>query len=152
MSQELSKNLKEVNVILDLLGDAYKDKLPKKLKKLFKEDEDKSYDPGITIADFRAGRMLKDTKTILAILYVNYWAGLEQKTEFMDELRAIDKKYEEEHKLVLNEIFPKVEPYKKVESNIEPNIEETQITEAKKSGIAQKIIEILEKIKAIFNK
>ena len=148
MSQELSKNLREVNVILDLLGDAYKNKLPRKLKKLFKEDEDKSYDPGITIEDFRAGRMLKDTKTILAILYVNYWSNLEQKTEYMNELRELDKKYEEEHKLVLNEIFPKVEPDKK----IEPNIEETQITETKKTGIAQRIMEILEKIKAIFNK
>lgn len=148
MSQELSKNLREVNVILDLLGDAYKNKLPRKLKKLFKEDEDKSYDPGITIEDFRAGRMLKDTKTILAILYVNYWSNLEQKTEYMKELKAIDEKYEEEHKLVLHEIFPKIEPDKKIEHNIE----ETQITETKKTGIAQMIMEILEKIKAIFNK
>ena len=72
MNQDLSKNFREINVILDLLGDVYKNKLPKKLKKLFNDDEDKSYDPGITIADFRAGKMLEDTKIILAIFYVNY--------------------------------------------------------------------------------
>lgn len=148
MNQDLSKNFREINVILDLLGDVYKNKLPKKLKKLFNDDEDKSYDPGITIADFRAGKMLEDTKIILAILYVNYWSAIEQKTEYMKELKALDEKYEEEHKLVLHEIFPKIEPDKKVE----PNVEETQITETKKSGIAQMIMEILEKIKAIFKK
>ena len=35
MNQDLSKNFREINVILDLLGDVYKNKLPKKLKKLF---------------------------------------------------------------------------------------------------------------------
>lgn len=148
MKQDLSKNFREVNIILDLLGNTYKSKLPKKLKSLFDEMEEKTYNPAITIEDFRAGNLLEETKTLLSILYVNYWAGENKKTQYMEELKSIDEKCKEGQKLVLHEIFPEIKP----DTKVEPNNEEKQITETKKSGIAQMIMELLEKIKAIFKK
>ena len=35
MNENIGRSYKEVNEILDLLGDTYKDKVPKKMKELF---------------------------------------------------------------------------------------------------------------------
>ena len=145
MEKDLSKSYKEVNVILDLLGAQYKNKVPKKMRTLFLQSEDKTYSPEITLDDFYAGNYLEDTKTILAILNINYWSNMEQKSKYMDKIRELDAKYREEHRPELNELFPKKE-YEPVE----PNYTEKQIAE--KTGFAQKIMEILEKLKSLFKK
>ena len=84
MEKDLSKSYKEVNVILDLLGTQYKNRVPKKMRTLFLQSEDKTYSPEITLDDFYAGNYLEDTKTILAILNINYWSNMEQKSKYMD--------------------------------------------------------------------
>ena len=145
MKKDLSKNYREVNIILDLLGAQYKNKVPKKMRTLFVKAEDKSYSPEITLDDFYAGNYSEDTKTILAILNINYWSGIEQKNKYMDRIKELDAKYREEHKPELNELFPKKE-YEPVE----PNNTEKQIAE--KTGFTQTIMEILEKIKSLFKK
>ena len=147
MEKNLSRNYREVNLILNLLGNEYKNKVPNKMKLLFEKGEDKTYSPEITIDDFFAGRYLEDTKIILSILYINYWSKVEQKNQYMSTLRQLDEQYKEENKLVLNEIFPKRE-YKP----IEPNNEEKQIVEKGKNSFSQKIMEILERLKNIFKK
>lgn len=145
MSKDLSRNYKEVNIILNILGDEYKNKLPKKIKKLFEEAEDKTYLPNITEKEFKEGNYLEDTKIILSILNINYWSTPEQKNKYMETLRALDEQYKEEHKLVLQEIFPDKDRFK----NLKPIETENQITDNKKNGIVQTI---LDKIKSIFKK
>ncbi len=147
MNENINRSYKEVNEILNLMGDSYKDRVPKKMKTLFDKAEDKNYEPGITLDDFMAGKMLDETKTILTILYINYWADLNEKNQYMDKIRKIDEENKDKNKIVLNELFPE-----KVYKEIEPNEVEKQITDTKKSGISQIIMDILEKIKSIFNK
>lgn len=149
MEKDLSKNYREVNLILDLLGNSYKNKVPSKMQELFNKGEDKNYFPELTIEDFYSGRYLKETKTILSILYINYWSDLEDKNKYMETLRKLDEQYNEEHKLVLNEIFPSKE---KNSEKIEPNDKEKQIVETKNNGIGSLIINILDKIKGLFKK
>lgn len=147
MNENIGRSYKEVNEILDLLGDTYKDKVPKKMKELFDKAEDKTYSPELTINDFSSGKLLEETKTILTILYINYWSTIEEKNQYMDQIKKIDEENKEKNKIVLNELFPE-----KVYKEIEPNEVEKQITDTKKSGISQIIMDILEKIKAIFKK
>ena len=70
-----------------------------------------------------------------------------EKNQYMDKIRKIDEENKDKNKIVLNELFPE-----KVYKEIEPNEVEKQITDTKKSGISQIIMDILEKIKSIFNK
>lgn len=145
MKKDLSKNYREVNIILNLLGDLYKNKIPNKMKELFNKGEDKNYSPQITMDDFYEGNYLDDTKIILSILYINYWCAIEEKNNYMENIRKLDDKYKEEHKLVLNELFPKKD---KIE-DIRPVEIENNITNNEKTGIIGKIIE---KIKSLIKK
>lgn len=145
MKKDLSKNYKELNLILNLLGDDYKLKVPKKMRELFVAREDKNYNPQLTLEDFFEGNYLEDTKIILAALGIKYWSSPEEKSEYMETLRALDEQYKEEHKLVLQEIFPDKDRFK----NLKPIETENQITDNKKNGIVQTI---LDKIKSIFKK
>lgn len=145
MSKDLSKNYREINIILDILGKEYKNKLPRKIKELFDKGEDKNYLPGITEKDFLEGKYLEDTKIILSILNINYWSTPEKKYEYMETLRKLDEEYNEKHKLVLQEIFPDKDRF----SNLAPIEKENQITDNKKTGIVQTI---LDKIKNILKK
>ena len=64
MNENINRSYKEVNEILNLMGDSYKNRVPKKMKTLFDKAEDKNYEPGITLDDF----MHNETKKILIIL------------------------------------------------------------------------------------
>ena len=145
MIKDLSKNYREVNIILNIMGDVYKNKLPKKIKDLFNEFEDKNYSPTITKQDFLDGKYLDDTKVILSILNINYWMAPEEKNEYMENLRRLDEEYNEKHKLVLQEIFPDKDRFK----NLAPIETDSGIAENKKSNILQTI---LDKIKNILKK
>ncbi len=145
MIKDLSKNYREVNIILNIMGDVYKNKLPKKIKELFNEFEDKNYSPTITKQDFLDGKYLDDTKVILSILNINYWMAPEEKNEYMENLRRLDEEYNEKHKLVLQEIFPDKDRFK----NLAPIETDSGIAENKKSNILQTI---LDKIKNILKK
>ena len=148
MGKDLSRNYREINVILNLLGDTYKSKIPNKMKELFNKGEDKNYSPEITIDDFFAGRYLPDTKSILSILYINYWSSVEEKNKYMDTLRKLDEKYNEEHKLVLNEIFPNKEEKNKKNEFIS---QENQVIEMKNNSVKAKT-NLLDKIKELLKK
>ena len=147
MNQDLSKNYSEINEILDLLGDSFKTKIPSKLKNMFIEKADKTYSPGLTINDFYAGKYMEETKIILSILFINYWSDANEKQEYMDKLKKLDEEYNEKHKLVLNEIFPKIEA-----KPVEPNEEEKQITNTEKTGFMKIIMDLLDKNKDIIKK
>ena len=145
MNEDLSKNYREVNIILDILGDEYKNKLPKKMRKLFEMKEDKTYSPKITKQDFLDGNYQDNTKIILSILNIIYWTAPENKYRYMETLRQLDEQYKENHKLVLREIFPDKDRYK----NLAPVETENQITNNKKTNIIQVI---LDKFKSILKK
>lgn len=104
---DFSNNYREVNIILDLLGNDLKNKLPKKLISFLNKYENKKYNPQITLDDLFNEKISKDTIVLISMLYINYWtSSKEEKEEYMELLRKKDKEYLEKNKLILHEVFP----------------------------------------------
>lgn len=74
MRKNLSKTYREINIMLDLLGDEFKARLPKSMIPFFKEHEDKSYNPKITLSDDGFSENIQtDTFVLMSMMYINYW-------------------------------------------------------------------------------
>ncbi|MBR3512065.1 MAG: hypothetical protein IKN74_03805 [Clostridia bacterium] len=84
--KDLSKVYSELNQIINVLGDNYRNALPKKLIKFLNDHEDKSYKPSINIInDEFVGIAYKETYFLLSIFYVNYWCKPEDKERLVSE-------------------------------------------------------------------
>lgn len=134
----------EIDEILNLLEDDYRERVPKKVRDFFKEEKMKDYHPEIDIEKPLIEQNLKrETMVLLAILNLNYWCENEdEKKSFLDEL---DKNEEEK-----NELEEKYNPdnlfKKKQDESTENNL---QIIEYKKPNFIQIL---LTKIKKIFKR
>lgn len=150
--ENLSKSYKEINIILNLLGQEFSNKIPNSMKDFFIRNEDKDYNPNISLEDVFSQNILPETSSIIAILYINYWTETqEEKEKYMSIIREYD---EEKRKEVFN-IFdnPKNEIITENNNTIEENIEEKQlIGNVEKPGLKDKIIEILEKLKSLISR
>lgn len=114
---ELAKSYCEINVILDILGEEYKKRLPKKMIKMFDIVADKEFIPEIKRDDFLNGNYSDETKVILTALYINYWTTAEDKENYMNLLREKDKEYIiPKNIVVIHDVFEK--PEIKKEDNI----------------------------------
>lgn len=87
----------EVDEILNLLENAYKEKIPEKIINFFKEERDKEYKVEIDVNRPLTEQNLKrDTFVLLAILNLNYWCETEEeKQEFLNELEQNEKEKKE---------------------------------------------------------
>lgn len=134
----------EIDEILNLLEDDYRERVPKKIRDFFKEEKMKDYHPEIDIEKPLIEQNLKrETMVLLAILNLNYWCeNEEEKQSFFDEL---DKNEEEK-----NELEEKYNPdnlfKKKQDESIQNNL---QIIEYKKPNFIQRL---LTKIKKFFKR
>ena len=88
----------EIDEILNLLEDDYRERVPKKVRDFFKEEKMKDYHPEIDIEKPLIEQNLKrETMVLLAILNLNYWCeNEEEKQRFLNEL---DKNEEEKKEL-----------------------------------------------------
>ena len=74
MKKDLSKTYREINIMLDLLGDSFKQKLPKSMIPFFKEHEDKNYNPRITLTKEGFSKNIHtDTYVLISMMHINYW-------------------------------------------------------------------------------
>ena len=107
MENNLRKAYSEIYEILNLMEKEYIDKVPNKLKELFLNEKDDNFKPNINIEIPLENQSLqKDTLTILAILYLNYWCESEQeKQELIKHFAEVDKKNEEKYNI--DNIFKK---------------------------------------------
>ena len=94
----------EVDAILNLLEDKYKEKVPEKVKTFFKEEKMVDYTPTIDVNIPLIQQNLKrETIVLLAILNINYWCeNEEEKLFFVNELA----KNEEEKKKIEEKYNP----------------------------------------------
>ena len=76
----------EIDEILNLLEDDYRERVPKKVRDFFKEEKIKDYHPEIDIEKPLIEQNLKrETMVLLAILNLNYWCeNEEEKTAFSE--------------------------------------------------------------------
>lgn len=129
----------EIDEILNLLEDDYREMVPKKVRDFFKEEKMKDYHPEIDIEKTLIEQNLKrETMVLLAILNLNYWCeNEEEKQSFLNELN----KNELEEKYNPDNLFKK-----KQDESIQNNL---QIIEYKKPNFIQRL---LTKIKKFFKR
>ncbi len=129
----------EIDEILNLLEDDYRERVPKKVRDFFKEEKIKDYHPEIDIEKPLIEQNLKrETMVLLAILNLNYWCeNEEEKQSFLNELN----KNELEEKYNPDNLFKK-----KQDESIQNNL---QIIEYKKPNFIQRL---LTKIKKFFKR
>lgn len=134
----------EIDEILNLLEDDYRERVPKKVRDFFKEEKMKDYHPEIDIEKPLIEQNLKrETMVLLAILNLNYWCeNEEEKQRFLNEL----DKNEEEKKELEEKYNPDNLFKKKQDESTENNL---QIIEYKKPNFIQIL---LTKIKKIFKR
>ena len=131
----------EIDEILNLLEDDYREKVPKKVRDFFKEEKMKDYHPEIDIEKPLIEQNLKrETMVLLAILNLNYWCENEkEKQRFLNELdKNEEKKKELEEKYNPDNLFKK-----KQDESTENNL---QIIEYKKPNFIQILLTKIKKI------
>lgn len=94
----------EMLEILDILGDEYVNRLPKKLIKIFNTFKDDNYqkhlNPEIPLDE---QELSEKTKALVAVMLVNYWyESEEEKQELLAMYRENERKYQEELKRKYN--------------------------------------------------
>lgn len=131
----------EIDEILNLLEDDYREKVPKKVRDFFKEEKMKDYHPEIDIEKPLIEQNLKrETMVLLAILNLNYWCENEkEKQRFLNEL----DKNEEEKKELEEKYNPDNLFKKKQDESTENNL---QIVEYKKPNFIQILLTKIKKI------
>lgn len=107
MEDNLRKAYSEIYEILNLMEAGYIDKVPSKFKELIISEKDNSFKPNIKIdIPLESQNLQKDTLTILAILYLNYWYESEQEKEELIKLfNEVDKQNAEKYNI--DNIFKK---------------------------------------------
>lgn len=134
----------EIDEILNLLEDDYREMVPKKVRDFFKEEKMKDYHPEIDIEKPLIEQNLKrETMVLLAIFNLNYWCeNEEEKQSFLNELnKNEEEKNELEEKYNPDNLFKK-----KQDESIQNNL---QIIEYKKPNFIQRL---LTKIKKFFKR
>ena len=150
MENNLLKAYAEVDEILSLMEDTYVEKIPKKMRELFKNERLDGYKPIINAKiPLDEQNLQRKTLSILAMLNLNYWCEDEKEKKALLELYAEnDKKREEELREKYNpdNLFKKKEPTIKDDGIKQAN---TQLIEYKEQNLFKRI---LTKIMSFFKK
>lgn len=144
MKNDLYKAYAEVDEILSFMEDVYIDKIPKKLRELFKNERLEDYKPNIDPKiHLDEQKLQKKTFSILAMLNLNYWC--EDKKEKQDLIAIYaenDRKKEEELREKYNpdNLFKKKETEQKNEEPRKNTAENTALVEYKEEKFFNKLI------------
>ena len=143
MKNDLYKAYAEVDEFLSFIEDVYIDKIPKKLRELFKNERLEDYKPNIDPKiPLDEQKLQKKTFSILAMLNLNYWC--EDKKEKQDLIAIYaenDRKKEElREKYNLDNLFKKKETEQKIEEPRKNTAENTALVEYKEEKFFNKLI------------
>lgn len=90
----LEKAIREVNEILKYIPEKEKNKINSNFLNFLEENQDKNYnfeiDPNKELSE---QNMLEETKTLLCVIYRNYWCNAEERIKIDAKLRENEKKY-----------------------------------------------------------
>ena len=132
------KGCKEVIEILSYIPKEDYDKIPKEIIKVLENDKDEDYNfkynPNKTLDEQNVS---KQAKTIIAILFRDYWSSEHQ--------RKIIKEYE-------NDLYKKIENEKKKKYNSNKIFETERQTKIKNIDRASNNVELVEYKESIFKK
>ena len=146
------KAFKEINDILDNTDEELIKRIPIKFIEFIKNNMNKKYITNInTEIKISEQKLLKETESILSLIYRTYWANETEKKEFAEEdfkrILEIEKKKKENYiGKNVDEIFEK-------RKKVSENIQESNLIVVKKEGFIKRIFRsILEFIKNKSNK
>ena len=140
MENNIYKAYAEVDKILSFMDTAYVEKIPKKMRDLFRNEKLQDYEPNINPKiSIDEQNLQKKTYAILAMLNLNYWCkDEEEKKELIKLYAENDRKREEELREKYNpdNIFKN----KQTESITNTEASNTSLIEYKESNFFKKII------------
>lgn len=146
MDNSLLKAYSEVDKILSFMEIEYVEKVPKKLREIFRNEKLKDYNPNIDKnIPLNEQNLERKTYAILAMLDLNYWCNSEEKQELLKAYSNNDKKREEE----LREKYNPDNIFKNKVSKVEKEQtkeETTDLVEYKEESFIKKIINRIKKI------
>lgn len=151
ITNEFAEASAEINEILGYLPEEYVEKIPVKLREFFdkvrKQDYVSNIDPYKTLDE---QDLKPKTKTLITVLYRNYWCNEEERAELDKILIENDKKYEEE----LREKYNPDNIFKKKDKDEEiKEVEETSLAVYNNKMWYQKAFEFISNIfKKMFKK
>lgn len=153
MVDEVYQNaFKEINDILDNTDEELIKRIPIKFIEFIKNNMNKKYITNInTEIKISEQKLLKETESILSLIYRTYWANETEKKEFAEEdfkrILEIEKKKKENYiGKNVDEIFEK-------RKKVSENIQESNLIVVKEEGFIKRIFRsILEFIKNKSNK
>ena len=150
MENNLLKAYSEVDKILSFMEIRYVEKVPKKMREMFKNEKLQDYEPNIDKnIPLEEQQLERKTLAILAMLNLNYWCeNEEEKEELIRAYSNNDKKRNEELREKYNpdNIFKNKNKEREVEQITE---EITAIAEYKKENFIKKL---LNRIKRLFTR
>ena len=149
MKSEEEIAYKQLITILNNMEPEYKEKIPKKLMKLFEENSAEDYEFHLDLTrPLQEQELNSKTLALLAMLNLNYWCETEEeKQELIKHYTENERKYQEELRKKYNtdNIFQKNNKENKQEETTE---EQVALVEHRESVIRK----LINKIKSIFHR
>lgn len=128
MTNEFRRTLCDIDIILNILPDEEKNKIPSKLRNFIFENRLENYESTIDIeVPIEEQEIHPDTQTFLGMLYLQYWCkDEEEKRELKNLFAENEKKYQKEQ----NEKYEVFKANNNVQEQV-PVSEEIQSEEVK---------------------
>ena len=147
MSDDIKKALVEVDLIIEqVIPKEQTLKIPKKFKDFIKNNKDPNYLFKYNFEkELEEQVLMNDTKILLGMLYLNYWATDDEKKEINHILDENEKKYIEQ----ISEKYSTYNIFKKHEKKYGEEMAEINLPVKHKEGMIKKIIKF---IKSIFKR
>ena len=136
----------EVLTILEHTEIEEVNKIPKNFIKFLKENSSKTYKPDFDFSKpINELNLKQKTQSILAIIYLKYWANEEEKKAFKKRINENEEKYQQELKkqCSTDNLF---KTKKGIIENFENQTQKNIMPEVKKENFIQKIINKMKKI------
>ncbi len=134
----------EIDTLLDLLEDEYRERIPEKVRNFFKEEKIKDYEFEIDINKPLTEQVVRrETIALLAILNINYWCDTEEeKQQWLNELDKNEKEKQELlEKYNPDNLFKNRTKVVNETTINEEKTENMQLVEYKNKNIIQKILD-----------
>ena len=145
VSVEYSEAITEVLDILNHMKKVDLDKIPIKFKQFLVNNQSTNYHPKLDhTKEIKDMNLKEKTKSILAVIYSNYWCSNEKKKEFNNLIIENERKHQEKlkDKYSTENIFKKKEE-KRIEEAVQENL---PVKLEEKESIFTKIIKFIKNI------
>lgn len=139
---ESKKVYSQVYSMLQLLGNTYIKKIPKKLLQLIDSQRDKDYNPKYNLeTNFIEQNVNKKALSIICMIDLEYWCNEKEKNIIIEKLRQNQIIQNKKNEELYNDIFKKrIKNNKENESNKEEN---NKLIVIEKNGFFKKIVNII---------